>query len=286
MDSSYTTSTDIFVRFDKGTTGFLDLFTQINQHQVAIFQPLLAPAGEQAKLLIANILDLAKFSTATEIKVRENERLMKLGRANLTKAFDPSAALLNQQAIRSAGRALKFVNQMRDELRQGPSPAGEQYRILPEKVSDTSAAVGNPPRGISELRAIHNAPEFPAVLTDVKDAFLNSALQLNFTNNGEFVEVLEIWDTTMARAAKEGVAGVLSSMAELLEQFIARRNSEERGTSPASPLAWWKYVVIGLYIGTAAFAVFACFWWSACTWVWPAIAATAPWIFKIIEMGC
>jgi len=97
---------------------------------------------------------------------------------------------------------------------------------------------------------------------------------------------LEIWDQTMALAQKEGVAGLLGAMAGSLEEFVSRRQTEERGTSPASPLPWWKYVVIAWYASSAVFAVIACFIWSGCSWVWDAIAKTAPWIFKIVEMGC
>jgi hypothetical protein len=242
--------------------------------------------GEKAQLMFANLLETAKFSTASEITVRQNERLIMLGRGNVTNAFDSSASVLNDQAIRHANRALKFVNDLREDLGSAPTGAVTRYRMLPEKESVETVPVQREVRGIFELRDVTKLPEFSDSLADAKEAFLTTALQLNFTNNREFVEILEIWDKTMALAHKEGTAGVLGAMAESLEQFVSRRNTEERGTSPASPLAWWKYIIIALYVGASVFAVIACFWWSACTWVWPAISATAPWIFKIVEMGC
>jgi hypothetical protein len=280
-----TTVNDV-LRFDRSATGYLDLFGLMNQDQASVFQPILTSVGEKAQLMFANLLETAKFSTASEITVRQNERLIMLGRGNVTNAFDSSASVLNDQAIRHANRALKFVNDLREDLGSAPTGAVTRYRMLPEKESVETVPVQREVRGIFELRDVTKLPEFSDSLADAKEAFLTTALQLNFTNNREFVEILEIWDKTMALAHKEGTAGVLGAMAESLEQFVSRRNTEERGTSPASPLAWWKYIIIALYVGASVFAVIACFWWSACTWVWPAISATAPWIFKIVEMGC
>jgi hypothetical protein len=282
--NSATSSTEDLIRFDKGATGYLELFTRMNEEQLRVFQPILNPAGEKAQLMFANILEAAKFSTASEITVRQNERLMKLKRGNVPAAFDSTAAGFNQQAIRHAGRALRFVKELRAELQTTPSTTTPSFRMLPE---GESAQLGSPRGpGIQALREAAKAPEFSEALADAKEAFLQNALQLNFTNNSDFVEVLEIWDETMDLAHKEGVSGVLGRVSDDLEKFVSRRNSEERGTSPASPLEWWKYVMIAVYIGAAVFGVVACFWWSACTWVWPAISATAPWIFKIVEMGC
>jgi len=56
---------------------------------------------------------------------------------------------------------------------------------------------------------------------------------------------------------------------------IARRGVDSIVSKPCT--------IAELHLGVASFA---CFWWIACTWGWPAISATAPWIFKIIEMGC
>ena len=278
-------STDV-MRFDRGATGFLDLLTNMNREQLATFQPFLTPAGEKVQLLFASILETAKFATASEITVRENERLIKLGRGNLSTPLDASATTLNQQAIRDAERALRFVQDLDQEVRQSSPRAAADFRILPGKEGGATLPSQPEVRGVRELRDVHRLPDFPHALSDAKEAFLSSALQLNWTNNGEFTEVLEVWDKTVDLGFREGVAGILTSMADSLKQFAARRNTEERGTSPASPLEWWKIALIALYIGAAVFSVFACFAWSACTWVWSAISATAPWLYKIIELGC
>ncbi len=284
MATAYALTTDNLVRFDKGVTGYLELQTTLNQEQMAVFHPLLAPAGEQMELLFANILELGKFATACEIKVRENERLMKLGRLNVPQPFDNAAASLNQQAVRFATRALNITRQAKTSLAEAAPARDAGYRILPKETAESGALQKEIP--LLRLGDVHRATDFASALTDAKEAFLYSALQLNFTNNGEFTELLGIWDKTMEVASNQGVPGLLNSMEESLGQFAARRMTDERGTSPASPLPWWKYVVIGLYIGATAFAVFACFYWSNCTWVWQAIEKTAPWLFKIIENGC
>jgi len=286
MAVAYAFTTDEFVRFDRGASGYLDMQAMLNQDQLAVFRPLLAPAGEQMELLLASILELSKFATACEIKVRENERLVKLGRLNETQAFDAVAASFNQQAIRYARRGLNITRQVKRGLDELETAASSSYHILPKEAAPLGRDILQKDNPISRLREVHINPDFASALTDAKEAFLYNALRLNFTNNVEFVEILEIWDKSMDLAAKEGVRGLLNSMEESLDQFVARRMTDERGTSPASPLEWWKYVVIALYVGAAVFAVIACFWWSACTWVWPAISATAPWIFKIVEMGC
>lgn len=252
------------VRFDRGVLGYLDLQTAMNEAVIATFQPALSPAGDRSALLLANILELAKLTTAAEIRVRENERLITLNRTSGETAFDECAKALNDHAIRYAERTLLLIANLKADLRR------------------TQKTV----QGVAELRTVHKNKDFSEALTEAKQVFLTNATQLNFTNNAEFAEIVELWDQTMEHASSHGLAGVFSKMSDALEEFVKRRCTAERGTSPASPLPWWKYVVIGLYIGAAAFAVFACFYWGGCTWVWPAISATAPWIFKIVEMGC
>lgn len=274
------------IRFYGGADSYLESQSILNQEQIAVFHPLLAPAGYQMELLFANILDVAKFATACEIKVRQNERLLKLGRLKDSQAFDSVAASFNEQAVRFAGRALHLVRQAKTSMANAPVSILPNYYILPKGPGAADQRTLQQETPLSKLSDVQKSADFPAALKDAKEAFLYNALQFNFTNNEDFTELLQIWDKTMDIASNQGVLGLFNSMEDSLNQFVSRRMTEERGTSPASPLPWWKYVVIGLYIGAAAFAVFACFFWGACTWVWGAISATAPFLFGIIDRGC
>lgn len=253
MTFAYAISAREAIRYHKGVPGFLEFQALMNQDVLNTLSPLLEPLGRGATLFLANALEMARYATASEIKVRENERLIKLQRRKLSSSFDSEAAELNQYAVHASVRALDALRTI--------------------EIDKKLANVG----GEKALQT---------TLTDAKERFISTLLEFNITNNPDFFEVVEIWDQAVKTFKKGGLTALSAHMQTQLKEFAGRRLTDERGTSPASHLPWWKYVLVAVIIGAAIFAVIACFVWSACAWAMPAVSAAAPWVFGIIDRGC
>lgn len=212
-------------------------------------------------LFFANVLEAAKFATASEVAVRENERMSVAGTSKARIAFSGNARVFNRQSTRAAAKALRILRK-------------------------ASKALDNPEAPLARLKGFHREQDAREVLAEAKEAFVHGLSEYDFRKTSEFSEVLAIWEEVLGVLSKEGVRGLFSRMEKDLQKFVDLRGQADRGNKLHSPLPWWKYVIIAAYIGAAAFAVFACFYWGACTWVWGAISATSPWLKNMIDWGC
>lgn len=248
---------DLVRRSHTGVRGFLDFQDASNADLRAAFAPMLQPAGHDLELFFVNVLEAGKFAVGAELKVRESQRLGAVGRLQGEEMAGPDVPY-NAEAVSSARRALLV-------LRRAEGSFGE----VP----------------LAELRQVHREPGALRAVDEGKESLVQHLVKFNIGNE-DFQEVLDIWDENTKVASDRGAEGLLRSLDEQLERFIELRGEDDRGTRPHSPLPWWKYVVIATVIGAAVFGVFACFFWGACTWVWSAIAAVAPWVFGMIDRGC
>jgi hypothetical protein len=232
----------------------------LNESQKRLFTEIFRPAEANLELFFANVLEAAKFATATEIKVRENQKLSAIGRGALGTEYSGTALAFNGQAISAASRSLTILRQASEQFRNSAAPLGEP-------------------------RNVHTQPEFWRTLTDGREALIQALVKFNLSPQ-EFKEVFTIWDETATVLSSRGIEGLFKHTEGNLERFITLRGQADRGTAPHSPLPSWKYWIIAIYIGAAVFAVIACFWWFGCSWVWQAISTTAPFLFDIIDRGC
>jgi len=257
-------SLDLDAFWHKGVTGYLDYQERLNRGHYAIIAELFKPTETRMELCYLNILEAAELATATEIKVRENQRLTAIGQLAARTEYSGVAMAYNDRAVKAANRALSLLNEVSDRLGDIDSPLGR-------------------------LRDVHLQPEFKTTLEDTKEIFSLGLSEFNFGAE-DFREVLSIWDEAASRLSNGGVESVLGYVREQLDTFTRLRQQADRGTAPHSPLPWWKYVIIAALIGAAIFAVVACFVWFACSWVAAAISAAGPalaaWVFGIIDRGC
>lgn len=248
---------DLIRRSHTGVRGFLDLQDASNADLRAAFAPILQQADNDLELFFANILEAGKFAVAAELKVRESQRLGAVGRLRGEELAGPDVPF-NAQAVASARRALEVLRRAQGAFDQGP---------------------------LAELREVHREPDVLRAFDEGKEALIQHLVKFNIGVE-DFQEVLSIWDENTRIASEGGAEKLFRSLDEQLERLIELRGEDDRGTRPHSPLPWWKWCVIALVIGAAVFAVIACFWWSGCSWVWPAISAAAPWVFGMIDRGC
>lgn len=249
---------DAVIRSHTGVRGYLDYQDAMDARVQEAFAPILEPAGNRLDQMLAAILGAGKFAVAAELTVRESERAVAAGLLTDGQQLTGAGVPYNDHAISYARRARALLDQARGALDDQP---------------------------LAQLRELHHDPEAVRAFDEARDLFTRQIVEFNILQE-DFTEVLGIWDGRVRIATEGGVEGLFATMAEDLDQFIERRQQPARGTEHHSPLPWWKYVVIALTIGATAFAVFACFFWGACTWVWPAIAAVYPQLFGLIDRGC
>jgi hypothetical protein len=252
---------DATLRLATGTRGYLDFQDALNRRVRAQFAQILQPAaaaGHDLQLLVASALEAGKFATASELKVRETEKLATIGRADRDRAFSGQAVRFNSQAMRSARRASGHARNARRRLGEGR---------------------------MGELGEAHQRDGIDTAFEEARESLTTHLVKFNIPP-GDFEEVHKIWEEAESAARRGGVEGVLAHIEENLERFTSLRGEEDRGTRPHSPLPWWKYVLIAVILAAAVFAVVACFIWFGCSWVWAALGLVAPWVFGIIDRGC
>jgi len=249
---------DSVIRSHTGVRGYLDFQDAMNARVREGFKPLMAPAENNLDAFLAALLDAGKFGVAAELTVRESDRLVSLGRAPEEQRLSGPNVPHNAQAIRFAERATSLLKRTQESLDDAP---------------------------LNHLRDVHQDRELPQAFDEAREALAQHLVKYNIKTE-DLGEVFQMWDENVRVATESGVRGLLDGIAENLRQFIEVRREDDRGTRPHSPLPWWKYVIIAAIIGAAIFAIIACFVWSACVWVWPAVAIAAPWVFGIIDRGC
>jgi hypothetical protein len=249
---------DTYIRYQTGVRGYLDYQDQANVTLYESFAEVFRPAEAELELFFGNLLEAGKFATAAEAKARENQRLSALGRFPRARDFSGSAVTFNEQAVKAAERARAVLERATAQLQDESTPLGQ---LRPAFADDNAKSA----------------------IEDAREAVTQGLVKFNIGPE-DFSEVQGIWEEVIARSSEpDGLVGFID---ENLEKFISLRGETGRGTEPHSPLAWWKYVLIGLILGAAVFAVIACFWWFGCTWVWQALGLVAPWVFGIIDRGC
>src|SRR5687768_1298775 len=105
---------DLVIRLQTGVRGYLDFQDKLNHQQTALFSEIFRPAEANLDLVFVNVLEAAKFAVGTEIKVRESQRLAKVGRGTPITEATGSAQEFNRQAMRSARRALDTLRESAD----------------------------------------------------------------------------------------------------------------------------------------------------------------------------
>ncbi|GLZ77070.1 hypothetical protein Afil01_18770 [Actinorhabdospora filicis] len=239
---------DQLLALQTGVRGYLSYQDGMNRRMAEEFAPILKPTESQAGLLLVNLMNAGKFAVACELKVRENERDTIYTGGSRDDEYAGTAVEFNEQCVRSLERARYILRGLPKALQELPRPDDE-------------------------------------VIADGRTAMFRTLAKFNIMPP-EFAEVIKIWEETVAPARRGGVPAIFATLDQNLETLIGLRTRADRGNEAHSPLPWWKYVLIAVIIGAALFAIFACFYWGACTWVWPALALVAPWVFGIIDRGC
>ncbi len=103
-------------------------------------------------------------------------------------------------------------------------------------------------------------------------------------------ELMQIWDEAQSALEQDGFDGVLNYGRDRAAEVRDKRKESNRGREAHSPLAWWKYAIIGGAIAVGVGAIIACFVWGGCSWVVAMVGflagAATSWIIAMINNGC
>lgn len=244
------------LRDERGVPAYLEFQGRLNADAFHTFRPFLEHLGSDAVQLTHSVLEMARAATACEIRVRERERFALARRRAAPPKLGDYATYLNLQAVGHARRAAEAAGRLAFE---------------------------------DAFAAAFQSDDLRALLQETREDFARQLAAYNFTRTEDFGEVLDVWDELAGVALDQGAAGLQKRLRELLAEFAERRLTDERGTSPASPLPWWKYVVIASILALTIFAVVACFVWFKCAWIKVLIEAAGPItkvVFGIVDRGC
>ncbi|MEV8017151.1 hypothetical protein AB0O76_12535 [Streptomyces sp. NPDC086554] len=253
-----TRETDVIIRSETGVRGYFEYQDGLNAKLRESLAQAWRPASPLLDPLFAGLLDAGKFAVAAELKVRESHRLVTVGRFPEEQLLKGPSVPYNAQAISSARKARLHTSSVLNALEQTP---------------------------LRELQGVHREDGFRQALEEGREGLIDHLVKYNMSTPA-LEEVLGVWSETTQVVSEGGIGQGFREMAGHVDRFIELRGDPDRGTREHSPLPWWKYVLIASIIGVGIFGIVACFWWSACVWVWPAIALISPWVFGIIDRGC
>src|ERR1700736_6996995 len=102
----------------------------------------------------------------------------------------------------------------------------------------------------------------------------------------DFQEVLATWDSQLSQVTASGFSGLLEHLEASTAQLKEVRTLPNRGRQLASPLPFWKIILIACTILVSLGAVIVCFVWFGCVWIMAYLAWYAPSVSAVIAMGC
>lgn len=242
-------------RCSKGARGFEDGQGMANDTLMGRVEKIYSKSESRFELVYQGVLDMGLSAGATEIQVRENEKLAAIGEFSGTDPYSGLAVNFNERSIKAAQRARAVLAEVRQ-------------------------------RSDAESTAIRDAFADGTVSSLYRSARSDIAHRLaEYTmKTVEYQEVLEVWDEI------DGLTSNVDDLYEYLDnglgQFIEARQQPARGTQPHSPLPWWKWFLIALVLCSTAAAIAACVIYFACGATGALIAAAAFAIFLIVAWAC
>jgi hypothetical protein len=215
-----------------------------------------------------------------------------LGRIGLSAAFDAIYNAANEfvQSEQAARMQQRFnhigfrLTPIEQSAESDHNAAGlKAVELALNEVRSARSRLG--PAVVQRLDQTISSAEGKQALALARSSFATELAQQDMTQV-EFAEVLAEWDKHAQKVSSGAFSAVLDDLDGSLSQLRDARNSPTRGREPASPLPFWKILLVAVTIGIALGVVIACFVWFGCVWIMGFLAWYAPSLGWVIAMGC
>lgn len=138
---------------------------------------------------------------------------------------------------------------------------------------------------MSQLEETVRSDEFRDELNRVRDSIQDHIIKVDLLPE-QAKEVYTIVLEKMNTLESKGYKGVLESYENDLEELEnIRQKRPDRGRAPHSPLAWWKYVTLGLIAYLMAVAIAHCFATVFCAALWLIVPYFLNW-HSFVSQAC
>ena len=141
------------------------------------------------------------------------------------------------------------------------------------------------PRVIEKEDELVSEKEIKEILNDYDGMIKNELFEMDLTPE----ETREVWDEYV-RAREvvdaEGMSGLIKYFGSKIDELTKARTSLEKGREHASPIPWWKIVLIAVALVVSIGSVIYCYKKRDCKWVWSMIKAIGGAVYEIVKAGC
>jgi hypothetical protein len=127
--------------------------------------------------------------------------------------------------------------------------------------------------------------EMKEILKDYDVMLKNEILEMDITAQ-ESKEVWEEYDKTRKVVDAKGMSGLVGYFGEKLTELEKARTDLSTGRKPASPLPYWKIIVIAAALVISIASIVYCYKKKDCKWVWDMVKAIGGALFQMLKAGC
>jgi hypothetical protein len=141
------------------------------------------------------------------------------------------------------------------------------------------------PNVIKKENELVSTKEMKGILNDYDGMLKNEILEMDLKRE----ETSEIWNeyvTARKTVDTDGMGGLIKHFSSKIDQLIEARTDLSKGRKEASPLPWWKIVIIAGAIAVSIAAVAYCYKKQDCKWVWDVVKAIGGWLWNLLRSGC
>jgi len=207
---------------------------------------------------IALVFSAAESFVNSEILHRKVERAIAL---NLPKGvseyYENMSQLHNSQGLRRLQRAAKAVKK-----------AVEMY-----------------PNVIKKEDELVSEKEMREIIRDYDEMLKNQLFEMDITS-GETKEIWSEYDKARKIVDSKGMSGLIEYSGERISGLEKLRKDLATGRKNASPLPWWKIVLIAIALVVSIGSVIYCYKKQDCKWVWNMVKAIGGALYETLKAGC
>jgi hypothetical protein len=193
-----------------------------------------------------------------EILHRKAERanVLKLPKGT-SEHYESNSLLHNNQGLRRLRRARECINK---GIKMYPQVLKKEDELVSEK-------------------------EMKEILDDYDAMIKNEIFEMDLTAD-ETNGILNEYGKARKVVDSKGMSGLIEYAGSKIDDLIEARTDLKKGRREASPLPWWKIVLIAVVLAVSIGSVVYCYKKQDCKWVWDMVKAIGGALWETLKAGC